>query len=664
MTRRSITRCLAGSALASSLSLASAGARAQTGVCDSNPPVSTQACIDAIQSNGSVINDIFKDANGLTGQQLPVFGTLFANWPGCDTTPFAGCAGQSQPPYDCPGQYTCAALAPTIANASAYLNALDRLWWHPCRLANHQMLGACPDWTCIANGVGGAYNPWEGLVFDLGGPSNKVAIFAQNDHGPQPCESTEYTVYLSDNPYSQEAILDPKTTGVDPMKWNRAVLTTLFTKGWVEVRPPDPVGYAACGDTADYSVEEDSFAQVFALPCGITFRYAAIIAGNDGLDFPQCAYDSDEAELDAVAGLTESGAAVCPDADGDLYVDCNCPGAPLVCDCDDANPGIHPGAPEACDSPDLSCDGVPGSCTGSLVCYQSLCIAPCEGENQFCPAGSTCTQTPEGTLCVPADCTVGGCPPGGVCSNGVCVPVCTGVVCPGAQTCVDGQCIDPCAGIQCPAGQLCQAGACHSPCSCFAGQIGCADQAGTVCDAGNTGLCVAPACAGVVCNAGETCDAATGMCKPFCDPSVVCPPGQKCSDPAGCVPLCEGVTCEAGFTCDPATGQCVDMACKDVNCFPPQVCVMGQCIDPGTGSGGAGGAGGSGGGAGTSSSSGNGAGGAPSGSGNDPGDEGGCGCRTAGRSGGVGWAGLLVLAAGAAIGARRRATRARRSPPV
>jgi hypothetical protein len=47
---------------------------ASTGVCDSNPPTTTTACIDAIQNGGAVVNDIFKDVNGLSGQQLPVFG--------------------------------------------------------------------------------------------------------------------------------------------------------------------------------------------------------------------------------------------------------------------------------------------------------------------------------------------------------------------------------------------------------------------------------------------------------------------------------------------------------------------------------------------------------------------------------------------------------------
>src|SRR5262249_16092626 len=193
-------------------------------------------------------------------------------------------------------------------------------WCRPSRLNSPglttQAALPCPaDWTCITDQRGGNYCPGEGLVFDLGGPSNQVAIFAVNDHGPQPCESLEYTVYLTDNPFAQDRVQDPKTTGVDPSKWNRAVLTRIFTWGWENVRTPDRVNHLQCGDTTLYSVEDDSFAQVFALPCGINFRYAAVVAGNDGLVFPPCAFDSSEAELDAVAGLTESGSGVCPDAD-------------------------------------------------------------------------------------------------------------------------------------------------------------------------------------------------------------------------------------------------------------------------------------------------------------------------------------------------------------
>jgi MYXO-CTERM domain-containing protein len=639
--------------LLGALALSSSAARAAT--CQ------VAACTNEIQAAaGVVVNDIFKDNNGLTAQQLPVFGKLVNNWPGCpEHVDFAG-AGHSISPYDCPSQYVGDATTPTVANANTFLSAVDRYWWQPCRLANPTVADigggtmCTQSWSCIADDVGGNYNPWQGLVFDLGGPSNKVAIFAENDHGPQPCESLEYTVFLSDNPTSRELILHPATDGVDPMKWNRAVLSRIFTKGWVEVRPPDPAGHASCGDTAQYSVEEDSFVQVFSLPCGITFRYAAVVAGNDGLDFPSCIYHSNEGEIDAVAGLTESGSAVCPDADGDHYVDCNCPGAPPVCDCNDSDPTVHPGAPEACDATtDLNCDGMVGTpCSAGLVCNNSICVSTCSGgENPYCPPGSACTAVPgKGNLCVPQDC---GCAPGQVCVNNVCQEACKDVVCPGKLVCQDGNCVDPCANVQCPQGQSCQGGQCVSPCSCFAGNIGCPDT-NTVCDVGNTNLCVPTACQGKTCGAGETCDPNTGMCVGFCNPNVVCPAGEKCVEPDGCVPLCTGVTCPNNFTCDPMTGKCVDMSCANVTCFPPQVCEGGVCVTP-DGGGAGGGGGGTGGGTTTSSTSSTGATGGGGDGGKDPGSTGKCGCRVPGDvDDGIPAAGGLALLGLAAMAARRR----------
>jgi MYXO-CTERM domain-containing protein len=644
-------RALAAASLVLAVGLSSGSADAATGVCDSNPPTSSEACIAAIQAAGGVVNDIFTDAGGLTGPELPIFGTLFNQWPGCDGTVFAGCGGLDTAPYDCPGQYTCPTSTNSFSNASTYANALDHQWWHPCRLANHALVNGCPQFTaCVADGVGGAYFPWEGLVYDLGGPSNKVAIFATNDHGPQPCESTEYTVYLSDNPFATETIQDPATSGIDPNKWNRAVLKQIFTKGWVEQRIPDPSGHAACGDTALYSVEQDSFVTIYSLPCGVTFRYTSIIAGNDGLDFPECAFDSQEAEVDAVAGLTESGNAVCPDADGDHYVDCNCPAAPPICDCNDADPTVHPGAPEACDDVDKNCDMVAGGCSGSLVCHESLCIPLCSGSEFPCPPGSECQSTVDGLLCVPIDCSVGGCPAGGVCKNGVCVPACDGVACPGDQVCQDGACVDPCANITCPAGTSCQAGECVSPCGCYAGDIGCGAIPGAVCD-DTSGHCVPPNCVSVTCPAGQTCDPATGACVSFCNANVVCPFLQKCVEPDGCVPLCTGVTCDPGFGCDDATGECVDL-CLNVTCLSPFTCVAGECVDTSgaTGSGGgssgtaAGGAAGTGG-----SASGSG------GGGTDAGDDSGCGCTTPGERSSAPWGVLgLALVVGTAAARRRR----------
>ncbi len=650
----------ATAALALLTTVVPATASASTGICDSNPPTTTTACIDAIQNGGTVVNDIFKDANGLSAQQLPLFGKLFNQWPAiCDGANDAGCAGTSNPPYDCPGQYTCTTPVNSFATASQYLNSLDRTWWQPCRITDHSVdANGCPKFSaCIADGLGGNYNPWEGLVFDLGGPSNKVAIFAENDHGPQPCESTEYTVYLTDNPKSQERVQDPKATGVDPTKWNRAVLSTLYTKGFIEIRPADPAGHAACGDTSLYSVEEDSFVSVYALPCGITFRYAAIVAGNDGLDFPACGFDSSEAELDAVAGLTESGAAVCPDKDGDHFVDCACPGAPPVCDCDDQNPMKHPGAPEACDSPDLNCDSVKGACADpKTVCYKSECIATCGGENPVCPPGAACSPVMGQTLCVPQDCTDGSCPAGGVCKDGVCVPACTSVVCPTGQVCQDGQCLDACQGVQCPAGESCKDGQCVFPCACFAGDTGCAG--GNVCDKTGTPACVPPACVGMMCGAGKVCNPVNGACVDLCD-GVMCPQGQVCASPGGCVPVCDTKTCGPGLVCNPQTGLCEDTSCANITCFPPKVCKMGDCVDTPTGAGGSGGMGGMGGATETTTSSTASMSAGQGGAGGTTisGDKGSCGCRVAGAPDGDSLGTIAGLAALAAFTRRRRAAK-------
>src|SRR5258706_10885211 len=90
---------LVGSAFASN-------AIASTGVCDSNPPTTTAACINAIQASGGVVNDIFHDKMGRTGQQLPLFGKVVDLYPGCNTANCAGCnPGTSISPFDCPGQY-------------------------------------------------------------------------------------------------------------------------------------------------------------------------------------------------------------------------------------------------------------------------------------------------------------------------------------------------------------------------------------------------------------------------------------------------------------------------------------------------------------------------------------------------------------------------------
>jgi hypothetical protein len=579
-------------ALVAALLFVSGSALATGPVCDVGG--GPAACIAAIQNSGAdrVVNDIFKDAKGRVATALPVYGKLVAPdkiFPLCtaptgQTANCAGCnPGVSKPPFDCPGSYDCTSTTATYATVSlAVSGAPDRTWGHPCRLSDHALTNGCPNYaSCVADGAPDNYNPWEGMVFDLGGPSNQVAIFAMNDHGPQPCESVEYTVFLTNDPKARAIVTTPTTSGADPNKWNRAVLKKIYTKGWADIRPADPVNKGAtCGDTAQYAVEDDSMVPVYALPCGISFRYAAIVAGNDGKDFPSCAFDSNEAELDAVAGLTESGDAVCPDADGDSFVDCTCSGAPAVCDCDDNDPLSHPNAPEACNSTkDLNCNGVkPEPCPPGRGCAAGVCVPFCGGEIG-CPPGSTCQQVAADALCVPSDCTVGGCPPGATCdaTSKKCVPNCdVGVVCPVGEKCVAGACLDLCRDVKCQAGFTCKDGTCNPPCSCFAGDVGCigTDKCDRPADGGTaTNQCVAPDCLGVSCPTGQHCSA--GKCLGFCD-GVKCPPGDVCIPPSttdagadagaarfGCVNLCAGVSCTAPEKCDAATGKCASPPAPD-----------------------------------------------------------------------------------------------------
>lgn len=642
-------------ALAFVLASSSFHAHAQTGTCDANGQTSANACIAAVQAAGGVVNDIYRDSLGRTGPNLPVFATLYNAWPGCTLAPEGGCGGGiSTAPYDCPGAYVCQNVANTFANAADYLSALDHRWWQPGRITDHTLLSGCPRFTTtrVVDGNSANYIPREGLVFDLRGPSNQVVIFAENDHGPQPCESAEYTVFLSDNPMSDEIELNPTTIGVDPNKWNRAVLKAIYTHGWFDVRTADPTGHAACGDTVDYAVEDDSFTTVYALPCGLTFRYAAIVAGNDGRDFAACQFHSSEGEIDAVAGLTESGAAVCGDADGDRYVDCGCMGAPTICDCDDTNPAIHPGAPEDCDDPDLNCDTMTGVCPGTDVCAAGRCLALCDPQDEFsaCPPGSTCGAAGSVTACVPSSCTSSSCPGGSVCSGGTCVPACTGVVCPSGQICQEGSCVDPCEFIQCAAGRECHAGVCVPPCRCLAANLGCASQPGTACDSAS-GECVDPSCVGVSCTSPNVCSASSGTCVPRCM-GVVCPQNQHCTEADGCIGNCVGVSCDPGETCDPSSGTCTATSCPAIPCGTGLLCDANVCVpdpDAGVPDGGS-----------DSNDAGTGNGGD---AGSDAGNGGGrrrgrgCGCTTAGSESSPGTLAFVSLAGIALVFARRRTRR-------
>lgn len=609
--------------------VASAPALASTGVCDTDPGEngpSELACVAAIKAlpGGAVVADIFHDANGKTGDQL-IYGQLVDPFGGCAQAN-SGCNGQSTDPGNL--TYVCVDSDKTFAHVASYVNSLDWLWANAARLANaHGYQAApndkCPDWTqAVGDGSKEGYKPWEGFVFDLGGPSNKVVLFPINDHGPQPCESVEYVVYLTNNPASRDLIDNPSATGADPNKWNRAKLTTIYLEGWKKIRPGVDPGLT-------YTIEADSFTSVWTLPCGINFRYVGVVGGNDGKDIPECNFDSFDDELDAVAGLTEGGAGICPDADKDGYVDCACPTAGKPCDCNDGDPTVHPDAPETCaDTADKNCDGKLSPCASPAICYQAACDMPCDPEITHCSPGAECTVTAAGRLCIPKDCTATSCPAGSACDpvTHTCTPDCAGVVCAAGQVCKNGVCRDPCAGKQCLSGQICQDGACGPRCDCLDGNLGC--PTGT-CDRNGTGTCVPAPCVGKTCPVTQVCDS-TGTCVDRCA-GVTCPITQKCdSSQGGCVDKCAGVTCTGIYRCNPTSGDCVDPSCINVTCPAGSKCLAGQCTAGGSDGGGGSGDGGSGAGTGKGKS--------------------GCGC-------GAGGAGMLLAAALAALSARARRRR-------
>jgi hypothetical protein len=141
-------------------------------------------------------------------------------------------------------------------------------------------------------------------------------------------------------------------------------------------------------------------------------------------------------------------------------------------------------------------------------------------------------------------------------SGGTGPAVCGVCVAPLHECTVDGDC---------GAGKIClpQAGACFCP-----GQA-----------SGQPMMVCAAACTSTSCSTDETCDAASGRCKPTpCGPAYACHAGFTCAptrtgaDANGCaVAKCatDGYTCPYGQTC--GAGQNVDAhGCSDVSCVGGQ----------------------------------------------------------------------------------------------
>jgi MYXO-CTERM domain-containing protein len=589
------------------------------------PPGATHkpsACCAAL--GAKLLDGAFRDSKGRNGYQLvndlALGATLIKRGAG-----IGGCHGTTTDPTSDAYPYTCDAVDGALATTAAYAKRLDFKWIQ-------------------SDGSSSPGHPAAGMIFDLGGMSNQVAVFPDIDHGPNPHESIEFNVYLSNNPDAVEFVpyKDVIAGKVDPGKWNEAVVLRGYKEGW------------------DVNTKADGVVFVFGLPCGINFRYASIGAGNSGNPAPECTFFDGDNEFDAVLGLQEGGEAVCPDRDKDGYADCACAADKSACDCVDdpaKDPDaakIHPGAPESCSAnKDLNCDGKIGVCPSGSFCRDDACRLPC-GSGEFrCSPGSSCDGKtepgPDGgvvpALCIPAPCGESGfCKAGTYCIKGACVDPCADAKCPFGQKCISGECVDPCLNVRCPEGLLCQQGECIPKCTCLA-KSPCKDPTPTCLGLGpKAGLCVAKGCEAVTCGEGQHCEAnadGIGTCVSGCD-TVVCPLGRVCED-GKCKDPCAGKTCPDGVCFN---GECVDPQCVGIVCDPGKVCVGGVCGDPATGAEVCLACGGD---AGADASAGD--------DGFDDGAKvtGGCGCAVPGpRAAGYGLAAAVALAGLAAARRRRR----------
>jgi len=125
------------------------------------------------------------------------------------------------------------------------------------------------------NGVVGS-PPSQGIIWDLGGQANQVAVFVFVDHGPVPGEVLENTAWLSNDPNAADG------------GWTQASLVHVYGGGW----------------SADPNVA-DGFVAVYQLPNAATFQYVSVTWGGPGA----VTRDGDN-EIDAVGGLTIGGGGV------------------------------------------------------------------------------------------------------------------------------------------------------------------------------------------------------------------------------------------------------------------------------------------------------------------------------------------------------------------
>ncbi len=289
--------------------------RASTSRCNCEADGQLQGCVSAVQTTGGrVVNGVFRTRLGQDARQL-----RFARYLGGIETNPTGCPiGRSN--YAAAGPYDCTYCTPTICDAwrcfggprdtatiGVFADNLDWLFTQHVRL-NPWGGGVSDGQPTPGNSlVDWGYDPREGRKYDLGAPGNRVVLFPVTDHTSDSClEPFEYTVWLSDNPNATEIA---PTTAPDPNKWNLAKLTEVFTQGWT--RNPNSMGLPTdtsnLETTAFGDAVADAMTTVWSLPCGFSFRYASIVAGNLGNPNNACLFHSFDDELDAVAGLTING---------------------------------------------------------------------------------------------------------------------------------------------------------------------------------------------------------------------------------------------------------------------------------------------------------------------------------------------------------------------
>lgn len=544
-----------------------------------------EACLDAIAGRepgamtprdpARIIDDIFRtsDTPPRYAPEL-TFGRLLTDRsrPGCT---IYSQISQGRPNTD-PRNYTAWVGGPD--DDTSLLTLGSRLdWWAAAKVrmrGNGDCQASGPEemQPCADRAACGYESPWRSaLYYDLQAPANRVVIFPVTDHTNDTClEAFEYSVYLTDDPAAMALVRDGEAP--DPARWNRAVLQRAFLRGWTDnylstgaaddmaAHPLREVPASAASGAPSYNARgeaiADSIATVWALPCGITFRYVALVSGNYGNPDRRCEFNSFDSEIDAVAGLNEDNTAVCRDADGDGFRDARCGGN----DCDDADSMVNPAAIETCSSTrDLNCDGQRATCPSGTSCFNGICVPPCVED--ACAEGFTCLAERDGGVasrCVPQACANVTCTAGQVCGPRGCQDPCADAVCPAGTVCRGGSCVDPCAGLQCPGRQHCEAGRCVPDCSC----LPC--PSGRSCST-RTSRCEAPGCADLRCAPGSTLDCA-GMSP-------------------RCVTACEGVRCPLGARCDAATNRCVLDRCFGVACPSGTRCDDGRCVRPPTDAG-------------------------------------------------------------------------------